>query len=146
MASATTAGGCSFEALSVRGVQSYACDKLVDLSSESENLSTATNKLVQHVKECIDEIELQQSRDVEQFYIGKTHVHRKRRGNFDHMKHSTWRKSDGISKRFKKHREGGYGRDGMVVLTLVTRAAIPRKIRNNKATVKQELICLSLGE
>ena len=141
--SATTAGGCSFDDICDRGAKSYACDNLFDLT-KSEGLSTATKALVKHIKKCIRFIEIGQGRKVKQFYIGKTHVHKKKRGKFEHMTHSTWRKSDGISKRFRKHREGGYGRDGMVVLTLVTRAAIPRKIRNNKKTVIQELYALAL--
>ena len=81
---------------------------------------------------------------MEQFYIGKTLTHRRKRRHFHRMKSSTWKLSKGISKRFKKHHGKGYGRDGLVVLTVVTRKAVPRSVRQNKRIVTKELYAFAL--
>ena len=60
------------------------------------------------------------------------------------MDHTTWRKSDGISKRFRAHHSKVYGRDGLVVLTMVTRKTIPPTVIKNKGTVRQELYAFAL--
>ena len=146
----STVGGCSFDYLCANERPNYACDNLISLSKESQadgcapSLVQATNKLVDHVKSCIQSIEIGRNRKVEQFYIGKTLTHRKKKVKFNHMRSNTWKLSDGISKRFKKHRGEGYGRDGLVVLTTVTRTAIPSTVHQNKDKVKQELYAFAL--
>ena len=150
--SATTVGGCDFELLcnGHSDHKSYACDYVIDVAqtpdlASSDALNETTLKLAKHIEDCIKAIEVGKSRKVQQFYVGKTHTHKKkRRERFDRMKFSTWRLSDGVSKRFRKHRSNGYGRDGLVVLTVVTRDAIPSCVVRNKAIVKQELYALAL--
>jgi predicted Holliday junction resolvase-like endonuclease len=108
---------------------------VIDIAKDEEgddsfpSLRKATSKLINHVEECIRKIEAGRDRKVEQFYIGKTLTHRRKRRHFHRMKSSTWKLSKGISKRFKKHHGNGYGRDGMVVLTVVSRKAVPHFIR-----------------
>ena len=146
----STVGGCSFDFLCANDSPNYACDNLISLSKESQTdgcaptLSQATEKLVGHIKDCIQSIETGRDRKVERFYIGKTLTHRKKKMKFNHMKSDTWKLSDGISKRFKKHRDEDYGRDGLVVLTTVTRTAVPSTVCQNKAKVKQELYAFAL--
>ena len=149
--SKTTAGGCSFDMLCEgdNNRVSYACDNLLDLTEKRHTndvsiLNEDTSRLVQHVDDCIKSIEIGRGRQVEKFYIGKTHVHKKKKGKFSRMHSSTWRLSDGISKRFKAHRDKGYGRDGLVVLTLVTRKTIPSTVKKNRAAVSQELYAFAL--
>ena len=141
-------GGCSFKKLCNGSRQSYACDKVIDITKDkqgddsSPTLRKATSRLIKHIQECIQKIEDGRGRRVEQFYIGKTLTHKRKSGKFNRMNSSTWKLSNGISKRFKKHRDNGYGRDGMVVLTVVTRRAIPRFIRHNK--ISKELYAFAL--
>ena len=44
----------------------------------------------------------------------------------------------------KKHHGKGYGRDGMVVLTVVTRKAVPRSVHQNKQMATKELYAFVL--
>lgn len=146
-----TFGGCSFKQLCNGSCQSYACDKVIDITKETKDtkgdsddslptLSQITSKLIKHVRKCIKSIEDGKGRSVEQFYIGKTLTHKRKSGKFHRMKSSTWKLSNGISKRFKRHHDNGYGRDGLVVLTVVTRKAIP-PIRHNKRFTKEFYAC-----
>ena len=107
-------------------------------------LRKATKLLIKHIKDCIRSIEIGRGRKVEKFYIGKTLTHKRKKMPFDHMASRTWKLSDGISNRFKKHRDKGYGRDGMVVLTVVTQKTIPPNIHRQKTVVKQELYAFAL--
>ena len=148
--SKSTVGGCTFDMLCEGDSPNYACDNLIDLSKESRNdgrapsLSQATELLIKHVKDCIQSIEIGRGRDVEQFYIGKTLTHKRKKTKFNRKDSSTWRLSDGISKRFKRHRDKGYGLDGLVVLSMVTKYTIPPTVIRNKARVKQELYAFAL--
>ena len=130
---------------------SYACDYLIDLTKGGSkegggvlSLHQATKKLVKHVKKSIKAIQIGRGRNVEQFYIGKTHVRRRKRVKFNHMKSFTWRLAGGINDRFRRHRGKGYGVDGLVVLTVLTRAAIPPNVCQNRTKVKQELYAFAL--
>lgn len=130
----------------------YACDKLVNLMEDTEDsgvkvgmtLNDATDTLIEHVINCIEDIERERRCEVEKFYIGKTYVDESKKSQkFDHMDRSTWNVK-GISKRFRCHRKRSHGRDGMVVLTVVTREAIPPNIHKNKERVTPELYALAL--
>ena len=149
--STTAAGCCTFDDLCSGNSPGYACDFLIDLKWSTTDgqhgvltLSEATRNLISHVYECIRGIEKGQECKVEQFYIGKTHTHKRKKKKFKHMDHTTWRKSDGISKRFRAHRKESYGRDGLVVLTMVTRKTIPPTVSKNRGTVRQELYAFAL--
>jgi hypothetical protein len=90
-------------------------------------------------------IETERGCDLEYFYIGKTHVRqRKKAPSFDHMSRATWRLDGGINNRCKSHKDAGYGRDGLVVLTVVTREAIHPKVRENNPNFHQEDYALAL--
>lgn len=148
VASRTTVGGCSFDMLCDGTAQKYACDNVIDITRREDGstptLSQAVEMLKTHIENCIQSIETGRGRKVEQFYIGKTHAHKRRRTTFDPMRSATWRLSDGIGQRFRRHRDGGYGRDGLVVLTVVTKKAIPPTLRQNRIKVKQELYAFAL--
>ena len=137
-----TEGGCSFEQLCKGLEQNYACDNVINLIGDDGHalpLSEATGKLVQHVKDCIQSIEMEQDRKVGKFYIGTTSVHGRKNIEFDNMNPLTWRRA-GISNA-GAHRDNGYGRDGLVVLTVVTKVVIPSSAEKK---VNQELYALAL--
>ena len=122
-----TPGGCKFEQLCQLSEWNYACDNTIDIRNVS--FQQAKEKLIKHVHDCIRRLETKSTRVITKFYIGKTFVHQKRKpgGGFltiDPQKCSTYRK-DGISSRWSEHRDKHYGRDGMVVLTIVTRHTVP---------------------
>ena len=86
---------------------------------------------------------------MEKFYIGKTHVRQKSGGHggkvkFDHMKSGTWKMDNGINSRWKDHKRTDYGRDGLVVLTVVTKDAINPDIREKYPDFHQEHYALAL--
>lgn len=132
--STCTTGGCTFDEL-CNGTQIYyACDNTVDIRRVS-SIEQAKRKIVRHIDDCIQAIEIERT-DIEhidmkvsEFYIGKTYIRRiKKRGGgyskINPMDPETWRK-DGIRSCWKYHRDQGYGEDGMVVLAVVTRGALP---------------------
>ena len=101
------------------------------------NLKRGVQKGLKHVKECIQSIETERGSKLEYFYIGKTHGKQRRGRYFDHMDQNTWRLDDGINGRFRQHNRCGYGCDGLVVLTVVTREAIHPKVCSNKPNFHQ---------
>ena len=151
VASASTLGGCSFDEL-CRGTQSnYACDNVINVVCQEDGCHLTTcireqeDSLSQHIYTCIESIEIGRGRPVEKFYIGKTHVRQRQdRVLFNPMMRNTWRLDDGINQRFRSHSSQPYGRDGLVVLTVVTREAIPPEIRQNKPNFHQEDYALAL--
>ena len=87
-------------------------------------LYRATDTLVKWVDDTIRDIEIQSEKKVVKFYIGKTYVHKNKKSKvFDAMNPNTWRK-EGIRSRWCHHKHQDYGRNGMVVLTVV----IPRSV------------------
>ena len=142
--SRTTNGGTTFDLLcSADSVPNYACDAVVDLRRE-HGLARAKEKLTNLVRDNISSLEIGTDKQVKKFYIGKTYVQsnkrRQRVERFDPMDCKTWRKK-GISSRWGKHKHKPYGRDGLVVLGVVNKDAIPRRCR-----VDQELYALALEQ
>ena len=144
--SKTTHGGCTFEDI-LRGTKSYACDNLVNITI-SGTVNEAQDILIQHVHNILDSIQIETDRRVDKYYIGKTFVTRRKKPGsghgfmaFNHMDHKTWKKN-GISSRWAVHKKEDYGRDGMVVLATVPKAAIPKHIKS----VHQEQYTLALEQ
>ena len=103
------------------GFVGYACDHLCDIMRTP--YEEAVDILLDHIYETIQIIEEKTGCEIEFFYIGKTYVRARNIEFFDHMNPATWTKR-GISDRFRAHRRKRYGRDGFVVLTVVTEEAI----------------------
>ena len=124
--SATTVGGCTFEELCNGTVVNYACDNTVDI--RGCDFEQAKQMILTHIDDCITTLEIGRERTVEEFYIGKTNVQRRKapRGyvTIDPRNHWTYRKG-GIGSRWREHRNNSYGRDGMIVLTIIPRDALP---------------------
>ena len=150
VASVSKRGGCSFEELCNGSLQSYACDNLIDITRNRDGRTPTIREteemLLEHIDRCIQSIETKRGCQLECFYIGKTHVRERKNGTFDHMNRTTWRLDDGINSRFRYHKKKGYGRDGLVVLTVVTREAIHPGILKNMPDFDQEDYALVLEE
>ena len=89
-------------------------------------------------------MEKESRQTVVKFYIGKTYVRQRKKPGAGHVRinphdSSTYRKH-GISSRWGKHKHKDYGRDGMVVLTIVTKKTIPPE----KKHIQQEDYALDL--
>ena len=107
-------------------------------------LQRATGTLVKWVDDTITDIEIQSGKKVVKFYIGKTYVRKNKRSKvFDAMNPNTWRK-EGIRSRWCHHKQEDYGRNGMVVLTVVTKDDVPQQ---SIPTFKhQEMYALALEQ
>ena len=145
----STRGGCSFDQLCNGSIKYYACDNVIDITRGDRTVQEAEQMLLKHLQSCILSIETERGRPVEKFYIGKTFVRQRtyahgRRVRFDHMKSSTWKLDGGINGRWNDHKREDYGRDGLVVLTVVTREAIHPDIRRNKPFFHQQDYALAL--
>ena len=146
--SRTTFGGCTLDDLH-RGSKSYVCDTscLVNLVGKDSN--EAEEELKRKVDEIFQNLELQTERKVNNFYIGKTFIEQRRRPNnrekfvkFDPMDPYTWKKN-GISSRWGCHKKMEYGRDGLIVLTAVTKDVVPQKCRSK---INHEQYALALQQ
>ena len=120
-------GDCTFEELCTRARRGYACDNTVDIKGLS--CDDAKEELIKHVGNCIRGLEARSGRTVTKFYIGKTYVNKKQQPGggdvpLNPQDSSTYTK-DGISSLWGKYKQEDYGRDGMVVLTIVTPDAVP---------------------
>ena len=168
--SATTCGGVDFDDLVTGKVSPYYTFRLTRIKStckqvvcaathsqmdpehtvtttkgdqDSNVLHRATDTLVNWVDDTMTDIEIQSGKKVVKFYIGKTYVRQIKNRKFDAMNPNTWRKS-GISSRWHHHKQEGYGRNGMVVLTVVTKDDVPQQ--SIPAFKHQEMYALALEQ
>ena len=127
MASPTTPKedcGCTFEELCSRSKKGYACDNTVNIGNLS--FEEAKEKLIKHIDNCIRRLEIKSGQTVKKLYIGKTYVRRLKTAQgaylpLDPQNSSTYKKG-GISNHWGRQKKAG--RDGMVVLTIVTSDAV----------------------
>ena len=163
--SATTRGGVDFDDLVTERVPPYYAFRLTRIrdkqgessatgreknlehtttNTEQDALYRATDTLVKWVDDTITDIQIQSGKKVVKFYIGKTYVRKSKRSRvFDAMNPITMRK-EGISSRWHDHKEEDYGRNGMVVLTVVTKDDVPQQ--SIKAFKHQEMYALALEQ
>ena len=149
IATATTRGGISFDQL-CRGDQSYyVCDKecLVHDISNEDTLQEVEDKLVKKIDENFQMIQISKDAQIEKFYIGKTYVQiasingRYRMTALNPTEPKTWRRK-GISSRWGDHKKEAYGKDGMVVIAVITKDQVPKGDR----VIDQELYTLALEQ
>lgn len=116
--SSSTWGGADYDEL-CKGVVKYYSFNLCDLSGLVK-VPDAIHTLYCRIVATTTDLETQSGKRIGGLYIGKTFVHRKKRRSFNPMDPDTFTKS-GISSRWGKHKTKDYGRDGMVVLGVITR-------------------------
>ena len=131
MASKTTdssRGGVDFDAL-CNGAKYYSFN-LVELSTAT-SVEEVERKLIDKLDETMIALEsyLPKKRSISKIYIGKTYVKQKKNQRFDSQNHSSWIK-EGITARWRDHSKEDYGKDGMVVLGVITRDTLIRCCRN----------------
>ena len=114
--------GCAFEDLCKGTKKDYVCDAsyLVELKKD-ESVNDQVKNLTDKVKKIFDDIK-KEGKEVEEFYIGKTYVPKKRNVVFNRTEPGTWRKK-GIKSRWDYYNSMGY--DGLIVLTVVTKEVLP---------------------
>ena len=165
---ATTTGGAAtgkitFEELLHKGPgqESYVCDQdcLVTIA-ETDTMERATTNLTTKIGDLFKKIEKSSSREIEQFYIGKTFINKKST-QFDAGNIDTWG-MNGISDRWSKHKneiqktktdpktkkpvvtKKYYGKDGMIVIAVLTEAQVLK--HRSTPVVSTELYTLALEQ
>jgi len=111
-------GGADYDEL-CKGVVQYYSFNLCDLDGYEE-VRDVVDVLYRQIVATTDDLQIGSDKRIGRLYIGKTYVNANKRQVFDPMKLNTFRKT-GISNRWKKHKNEDYGRDGMVVLGVITR-------------------------
>ena len=139
---AATRGGMSFDQLCRGEDPYYVCDRecLVDITHR-DTLETAEKKLVEKIENLFLDLQIQKDVKINKFYIGKTYVPKsksKKIKKLDEFNPKTWRK-EGISSRWSDHRANDYGKDGMIVIAVITRTQVPRKRERNTENVTTKL-------
>ena len=147
---ATTRGGTSFDQLCRGDVPYYVCDEecLVHIT-HGDTLHTTEEKLVKKIEDIFTDLQIQKDAEVDKFYIGKTFAQSTKRGKINPLNPHTWRKG-GISNRWRDHKEEEYGRDGMIVIAVITRDQVPLRETDDPSkpepTVHQEDYTLALEQ
>ena len=121
---ASTRGGTSFYQLCKGNDKHYVCDKkfLVDITHE-DTLQTAEEKLINKIEDIFTELH-QKDATVDKFYIGKTYVMTWTGRKMNPLSPTTWTKK-GISDRWGDHKKEDYGKNGMIVIAVITRDQVP---------------------
>lgn len=112
--------GCSFEDLCCGTALNYACDYTLDITGK--DFEHSKRAIGEHIYHCINRLEANRKRKVKRLYIGKSYLQLK----VVQSDPRSWPyENDGIYSRWLKHKCEEYGRDGMVVLTVITKDCIP---------------------
>ena len=139
----TTRGGCSFEQL-YNGKCYYVCDRecLVQVT-QLDTIQEAEDKLTEKIDTLFQDLRIQRDKEIKMFYIGKTFVQANQKyTKLNPLIPDSWRKG-GISSRWNDHRKEEYGKDGMIIIAVITRDEVPE---GAAPKVKQELYTLALEQ
>ena len=144
---AATRGGMSFDQLCRGEAPYYVCDRecLVDITHR-DTLETAEKKLVEKIEKLFLEIQIQKDVRINKFYIGKTYIRKTANAKkLDKFNPKTWRKEE-ISSRWSDHKANDYGKDGMIVIAVITKEQVPQTKEGKPAVVDQEQYTLALEQ
>ena len=105
--------------------------------------------IISHCEQTLSRIESESLSTIEKFYIGKAFIKQRRKPGgrgfikFDHMDTNTWKKN-GIGSRWATHKKEEYGRDGLIVLTAISRDCVLQTNPHKK--LHQEHFTLALEQ
>ena len=84
------------------------------------SFQTAVNAIERQIKKVLQEEESEMHRKIDLFSIGKTNANKTAKADFlDPLDENTFTKK-GISNRWRAHKDTDYGKDGMVVVAIIT--------------------------
>ena len=128
--------GCFFDELCTGTKKDFACDFLENIDGkEATSIDKAGEMLIKHVNKCLERIERCRRKKVQHMYFGKTSIQCRTFKKiievpFDRLKEYTWEKKR-IRSRWKDHSKSkdgrlNYGKDGMVVLAVISEESLPQ--------------------
>ncbi len=102
----------------------YVLDKSVWI--EDKTITAAVKMISGRINECDKQIKIDWGRNMQEFYIGKSFI-RSRKGTkvkFDPKRPTTWRLDGGINGRYTDHHKEDYGKNGLIVVAVVTKESL----------------------
>lgn len=133
----------TFEELCRPGAKSgYALEKGVVI--KREDIANAIILTANNIDELMTKVEVSSGRHIKSFYIGKSHVRERKIHRFNPESPCTWRLDSGVNARYKCHVNEGYGRDGLIVVAVVTEESIPDDCMISKSITHHEEYALTL--
>ncbi len=104
----------------------------------------AAKIMSQKIEDCMEKITEGWERPIKKFYIGKSHFHSRRNCSFSPENPATWRLENGINQRYRDHLSMDHGRNGLIVLAVVTKESIPLSCLRSSYILHQEEYSLIL--
>ena len=102
------------------------------ITIRKKNITAATEAVQVNIKKIMTEIENLSKKKISKIYIGKSYINKKKNYAFDPDDTNTWKRK-GISDRCRAHVKESYGRNGLIVLAVVTKDSIPEDCIDNRA-------------
>lgn len=120
----------------------YVLDCYVSLQNRS--IASAVNQVYNHITTCMARICQGWDGNLKKFYIGKTHIKRHDKRKFDIENPTTWRLGNGINARYCGHIKEDHGRNGLIVVAVLTKESIPQSCLSDSTITHQEEYALLL--
>ena len=88
--------------------------------TDTPDVEDALKTVDKNLKKCITKLEEGTNDGVDLYYIGKSFVRERKSVDFNPEDYSTWSCGAGLNSRYRHHQKKDYGRNGTVVLAVVT--------------------------
>lgn len=111
---------------------------------KNETITNATKDIYKHITDTISKVEEGSGKEVDYVYVGKSHVRKLKKKPFDPKAPNTWRLDDGVNKRYSDHVKKCYGKNGLIVVAVVTNESIPADCKKDGYITHQEEYALTL--
>ncbi len=120
----------------------YALDKSIWIKSKT--ITEAVEIVSEKIEDCMEKITKGWGRPIKMIYIGKSHFHKIKGRRFSPENPTTWRLGNGINQRYRDHVKKDHGRNGLIVLAVVTKKSIPLSCKCDGYITHQEEYALTL--
>ena len=108
------------------------------------SIADAIEDVVDNIEERMEKIEALSGRKIGKFYIGKSHIHKRKRRTFNPDNPNTWKIGCGIASRYSDHVKTSYGKNGLLVVAVTTKNSIPKDCFDKGYITHQEEYALTL--
>ena len=113
-------------------------------SFHNRSITSAVDEVYNHITTSMEEIRKGWDVELKKFYIGKSHIKKHDKRRFDVSNSATWRLGNGINGRYSSHIKEDHGRNGLIVVAVVTRDSIPQSCLDDGTIKHQEEYALLL--